>query len=88
MKKNTIFEKLAIGCCFISYGSIVMIFYLYHLINLNPNPYTKNISKQEIEQFNQWLLSLNNPYIHISLLFIFLALFFVYLHCKRKKENK
>ncbi|HBS3688501.1 TPA: hypothetical protein ACJ12I_004707 [Klebsiella pneumoniae] len=87
MKKNTIFEKLAIGCCFISYSSIALTFYLYHIINLNPNPYA-NISKQEIEQFNQWLLSLNNPYIHISLLFIFLALFFVYLHCKRKKENK
>lgn len=87
MKRNTIFEKLAIGCCFISYSSIVLTFYLYHIINLNPNPYA-NISKKEIEQLNQWVLSLNNPYIHISLLFIFLTLVFSYLHCKREKENK
>ncbi|EAQ2592350.1 TPA: hypothetical protein UO054_004936 [Klebsiella pneumoniae] len=87
MKKSTIFKQLAKGCYFVFLGSIAMIFYLHNLIN-SKSHYSKNISEIEVEKFNQWFLSLSNPFIYVSLLFGFLALIFLYLHCKREKENK
>ncbi|ENY6222457.1 TPA: hypothetical protein ACRGNS_005503 [Klebsiella pneumoniae] len=87
MKKSAIFKQLAKGCYFVFLGSIAMIFYLHNLIN-SKSHYSKNISEIEVEQFNQWFLSLSNPFIYVSLLFGFLALIFLYLHCKREKENK
>lgn len=87
MKKSAIFKQFAKGCYFVFLGSIAMIFYLHNLIN-SKSPHSKNISEIEVEKFNQWFLSLSNPFIYVSLLFGFLALIFLYLHCKREKENK
>ncbi|EAP9755338.1 hypothetical protein M5442_004737 [Salmonella enterica] len=87
MKKNTIFKQLAKGCYSIFLCSIAMTFYLHNLIN-SREFYSKKISEIEVEKFNQWLLSLSNPFIYVSLLFGFLALIFLYFHCKREKENK
>ena len=87
MKKSAIFKQLAKGCYFVFLGSIAMIFYLHNLIN-SKSHYSKNISEIEVEKFNQWFLSLSNPFIYVSFLFGFLALIFLYLHCKREKENK
>ncbi|NTZ48524.1 hypothetical protein FCM30_22575 [Lelliottia aquatilis] len=89
MKKSAIFKQLAKGCFFVFICNIMTIFYLLDLIN-SKKSYSRKISEIEVEQFNQLFLSLSNPFIYMSLLFGFLALifFFLYLHCKRKNENK
>ncbi|EPJ0382015.1 hypothetical protein ACTBLH_004582 [Salmonella enterica subsp. enterica serovar Infantis] len=88
MGMKMIFKNFAKGCAFIAIGSITA---PYHLIyaQINPEAIARlyNINKKEVEQFNDWFLSWNNPFIHFSLFFGILSLVFYLLHRKTSKTK-
>ncbi|EJD4244898.1 TPA: hypothetical protein ACOZ1J_005275 [Klebsiella pneumoniae] len=86
VKQPITFKKFAKGCAFIALGMLTVAFYTYMRINSSDNPL--NISKQELEQYNYWLLSWCNPYIYFSLFFGSLSLILHLLYVISKKVNK
>ncbi|EBH0284545.1 hypothetical protein GS067_004355 [Salmonella enterica] len=86
VKQPITFKKFAKGCAFIALGMLTVAFYIYMRINSSYNHL--NISKQELEQYNDWLLSWCNPYIYFSLFFGSLSLILHLLYVISKKVNK
>ncbi|EAW2116195.1 hypothetical protein EZL79_22375 [Salmonella enterica subsp. enterica] len=86
IKQPIIFKRFAKGCAFIALGMPQLAFYIYMRINSSDNPL--NISKQKLEQYNDWLLSWCNPYIYFSLFFGSLSLILHLLYVISKKVNR
>ncbi|EAA5366826.1 TPA: hypothetical protein N0J62_004561 [Salmonella enterica subsp. enterica serovar Enteritidis] len=89
MGMKMIFKRFAKGCAFIAIGSITA---PYHLIyaQINPDVFARlyNINKKEVEQFNDWFLSWNNPFIHFSLFFGVWSLIFCLLYVASNKAKR
>ncbi|EIM9434766.1 hypothetical protein LN840_004672 [Escherichia coli] len=84
MNKHSItFKKFAKGCAFIALCILTVAIQLY--MRLNSSYKAVNITKQELEQYNDWFLSLYNPFIHFPLFFGVLSLIFYLLHSVSKK---
>ncbi|EAS4985451.1 hypothetical protein D7X41_19665 [Salmonella enterica] len=86
IKQPIIFKRFAKGCAFIAFGMLQLAFYIYMRINSSDNPL--NISKQKLEQYNDWFLSWCNPYIYFSLFFVSLSLILHLLYVISRKVNK
>ncbi|HCM5085967.1 TPA: hypothetical protein N3K56_005199 [Klebsiella aerogenes] len=88
MKQSKTFKKFAKGCGFIAIGIIAATYQLLYVqINSEAIARLYNINKKEVEQFNDWFLSWNNPFIHFSLFFGILSLVFYLLHRKTSKTK-
>lgn len=88
MKQSKTYKRFAKGCAFIAIGIIAAIYQLLYVqINSEAIARLYNINKKEVEQFNEWFLSWNNPFIHFSLFFGILSLVFYLLHRKTSKTK-
>lgn len=88
MKQSKTFKRFAKGCVFIAIGIIAATYQLLYVqINSEAIARLYNINKKELEQFNDWFLSWNNPFIHFSLFFGILSLVFYLLHRKTSKTK-
>lgn len=88
MGRKMTFKKFAKGCGLIAIGIIAATYQLLYVqINTEAIARLYNINKKEVEQFNDWFLSWNNPFIHFSLFFGILSLVFYLLHRKTSKTK-